>query len=90
MFKCKKKIAPPTFQSLFAPKPENKYNIRLRGKLTEPFYRKKRIQLKIDYRGPHLWNELAQDNFLALDSLPLSRKKSKEFILNFHDTEQYF
>ena len=41
MFKCKEKIALPTFHSLFTPKPENKYNIGSRGKLTEPFYRKK-------------------------------------------------
>ena len=90
MFKCKKKIAPPIFHNLFTPKPENKYNIRSRGKLTEPFYRKKRTQFNIDYRGPHLWNEIAHDNFHALDSLPLFHKKMKEFILMFHDTEQYF
>ena len=38
-------------------------------------------------RGPHLWNELAHDNFRALDSLPLFRKKIKKFILVFHDIE---
>ena len=90
MFKCKKKIAPPIFHNLFTPIPENEYNIRSRGKLTEPFYRKKRTQFNIDYRGPHLWNEIAHDNFHALDSLPLFHKKMKEFILMFHDTEQYF
>ena len=41
MFKCKENIAPPIFHSLFTPKPENKYNIRSRGKLTESGYRKK-------------------------------------------------
>ena len=41
MFKCKEKIARPIFYSLFTPKPESKYNIRSRGKLTEPFHRKK-------------------------------------------------
>ena len=66
MFKCKKKIAPPFFHSLLTPKPENKYNIRSRGKLTQPFYRKERIQFNIDHRGPHLWNELAHDNFRTL------------------------
>ena len=90
MFKCKKKIAPPIFHNLFTPKPENKYNIRSRGKLTEPFYRKKRTQFNIDSRGPHLWNELAHDNFCTLNSLPLFRKKIKEFILTFYNTEQYF
>ena len=90
MFKCKKKIAPPIFHNLFTPKPENKYNIRSRGKLAKPFYRKKRTQFNIDYRSPHLWNELAHDNIRTLDSLPLFRKKMKEFILMFHDTEQYF
>ena len=88
MFKRKKKIAPPIFHNLFSPKPENKYNIRSRGKLTEPFYRKKCTQFNIDYRGPHLWNKLAHYNFRTLDSLSLFRKKIKEFILMFHDTEQ--
>ena len=37
-FKCKLKIAPPIFQNLFRPKPENKYNIRSKIKLTKPFY----------------------------------------------------
>ena len=41
IFKCKKKITPPIFHNLFTPIPENKYNIRSRGKLTGPFYRKK-------------------------------------------------
>ena len=90
MFKCKKKIAPPIFHNLFIRIPENKYNIRSRGKLTKPFNRKKRTQFYIDYRGPHSWNELAHDNFHTLDSLPLFRKKMKEFILMFHDIEQYF
>ena len=90
MFKCKKKIAPPIFHNLFIRIPENKYNIRSRGKLTKPFNRKKSTQFYIDYRGPHLWNELAHDNFHTLDSLPLFRKKMKEFILMFHDIEQYF
>ena len=89
MFKCKKKITPPIFHNLFMPKPENKYNIRSPGKLKESFYRKKSTQFNIDYRGPPLWNELGHDNFRSLDSLPLFRKKIKEFIL-FHDTEQYF
>ena len=39
IFKCKKKIAPPIFHDLFTPKPENKYNIWSRGKLTKPFYK---------------------------------------------------
>ena len=78
MFKCKKKIPPPISNKLFMPKPENKYNIRSRRKLTEPFYRKKHTQFKIG-------NELAHDNFSMLDSLPLFRKKIKEFILMFHD-----
>ena len=92
MFKCKKKIAPPIFHNLLTPKPENKYNIRSREKLIEPFYRKKRkrTQFNIDYRAPYLWNELAHDNFRMLDSLPLFRKKIKEFILMFHDAEEYF
>ena len=89
MFKCKKKITLPS-HSVFTPKPENKYNIRSRGKLTEPFYRKKPTQLNINYRGPHLWNVFAHDNFRMLDSLPLPRKKIKEFTLIFHDKEQYF
>ena len=39
MFKCKEKIVPPIFHSLFTPKPEKKYNkFQSRGKLTEPFY----------------------------------------------------
>ena len=54
MFKCKKKIVPPFFHNLFKSIPENKYNIRSREKITEPFYRKKRTQFNIDYRGPHL------------------------------------
>ena len=54
MFKCKEKINSPIFRSLLTPKAENKYNIRSREKLTESFYRKKRIQFNIDYRGPHL------------------------------------
>ena len=81
MFKCKEKITPTVFDSLFTPKPENKYNIRSRGKLT---------QFNNDYRSPHLWNEFVHDNFSKLDSLPLFRKKIKEFILMFHDTEKYF
>ena len=40
MFKCKKKIAPPIVHNLFTLKPENKDNIRAKGKLSEPFYRK--------------------------------------------------
>ena len=40
MFKCKKKIAPPIFHNLFTPIPENKHNIRSKGKLTMPFCRK--------------------------------------------------
>ena len=40
MFKCETKIAPPIFHNLPTPKSENKYNIRSRGKLTKPFYRK--------------------------------------------------
>ena len=90
MFKCKKNIAPPIFHNLFTPKLENKYNIQSRGRLTKPFYETKRTQFNTDYRGPHLWNELAHDNFYALDSLPLFGKKIEEFILMFHDTEQYF
>ena len=90
MFKYKKKIAPPIFHNLFTPILENKYNIQSRGRLTKPFYRKKRTQFNTDYRGPHLWNELAHDNFCVLDSLALFGKKIEEFILMFHDTEQYF
>ena len=76
MFNFKKKIAPPIFHNLFTPKSENKYNIQSRRKLKEPFYRKKKsTQFNIDYHGPHLWNELAHDNFRTLDSLPLFRKK---------------
>ena len=90
MFKCKKKIAPPIFHNLFTPKLENKYNIQSRGRLAKPFYETKRTQFDTDCRGPHLWNELAHDNFCALDSLPLFGKKMKEFILMFHDTEQHF
>ena len=90
LFKCKKKIAPSVFHNLFTPVPENKNNIRFRGKLTKPFHRKKCTQFNIDYRGPHLWNELAHDNFRTLDSLLLFRKTMKEFILMFHDTEQFF
>ena len=51
---------------------------------------KKLTQLNFDHRGPHLWNELAHDNFIKLDSLPLFQKQIKEFILMFHDTEQFF
>ena len=90
MFKCKMKIAPPIFHSLFTPKPENKYNSRSKGKLKEPFYRKKLTQFNIDYRGPHLWNELAHENFSKIESIPLFRNKIKEFFLKFHDTQQYF
>ena len=54
MFKCKEKINSSIFRSLLTPKAENKYNIRSREKLTESFYRKKRTQFNIDYRGPHL------------------------------------
>ena len=43
MFKCKKKIAPPVFHHFFTPIPENKYNIGSRGKLKEPFNRKKNV-----------------------------------------------
>ena len=90
MFKCKKKIAPTISHNLFTRKPEKKYNIRSRGKLTEPFYRKKRTQFNIDYRSPHLWSELVHDNFCTLDSLPLPLKKIQESILMFYDTEPYF
>ena len=89
MFKCKKKIAPPIFHNLFTPKPENKYNIRSRGKLTNHFIEKRRAQFNIDYPS-HLCNELAHDNFCTLDLLSLFCKKIKEFILVFHDTDQYF
>ena len=41
MFKCKKKVVPPIFHNLFTPKPENEDNIQSRGKLREPFQRKK-------------------------------------------------
>ena len=41
VFKCKEEIVLPIFHSLFTPKTENKYNIRSRGKVAEPFYRKK-------------------------------------------------
>ena len=71
-------------------KPENKYDIRSRVELTETLYRKKCTQFNIDYRGPYLWNEFAHDNFRKLDLLPLFLNKIKEFILMFHDTEQYF
>ena len=64
--------------------------VRSRGKLKEPFYRKKSTRFSIDYRGPHFWNELAHDNFRTPDSLSLFRKKIKEFILMFHDPEKYF
>ena len=50
---------------------------------------KKTYPVQIDYRGPHLWNELALENFCSLNSLPLFRKKIKKLILMFHDTEQY-
>ena len=63
MFKCKKKIAPTISHNLFTRKPEKKYNTRSTGKLTEPFYRKKRTQFNIDYHGPHLWNELATEQY---------------------------
>ena len=90
MFKYKKKIAPPIFHNLFTPIPENKYNVRSRGKLTKSFYREKSTQFNIDCRRPHSWNELVHDNFRTLDSLPLFRNKMKEYILMFHDTEQHF
>ena len=67
MFKRKEEIAPAISRNLFTPKPENKYNIRSRGKPIEPFYRKKHTKFNIDYRGSHLWNKLAHDNFRALD-----------------------
>ena len=54
--------------------------VRSRGKLKEPFYRKKSAR----------FNELAHDNFRTPNSLSLFRKKIKEFILMFHDPEKYF
>ena len=68
MFKCKETTAPAIFHSLFTPKPEDKHNIWSRGKLAEPFYRKKRMQFKIDYRGLYLWYEIAHHNFSKLQS----------------------
>ena len=53
-------------------------------------YRKKFTQFNIDYRGRHLWNELAHDNFRTQNLMSLFLKKIKEFILMFHDTERYF
>ena len=55
MLKYKEKIAPPTFHSLSTLK-------RKEEDLIEPFYRKKRTQFNIDYRGPNLWNKLAHDH----------------------------
>ena len=89
MLKCKEDSSP-IFSWPHYSQPENKYNIRSRGKLKEAFYREKCTQFNIDCRGPHLWNELAHDNFSKLDSLPLFHKKIKEFILMFLETEQYF
>ena len=55
IFKYKEKIAPPTLHSLSTLK-------RKEEDLIEPFYRKKRTQFNIDYRGPNLWNKLAHDH----------------------------
>ena len=63
--------------SLFESKHENKNNIRLKGKLIEPFYRRKRAQVNFDYRGSHLSNEFAHDNFSKLDSLLLFLKTTQ-------------
>ena len=104
MFKCrsllfilfKEKIAPPIFHGLFTSKPENKYNIRSRGKLTEIFYRKKRIQFNIDYRGTHLWNELFHDNFSKLEiihyfiEIVIISQENQGIYIDVHDAEQYF
>ena len=39
-------------------------------------------------RKPRLSNDLAHVHFSKPDSMPLFRKKIKEFILMLHDTEQ--
>ena len=79
MFKCKEKIASPIFHIFFTPKPKNNHNIRSKEKLKKYFYRKKHIQFNIDYRGPHLWNELSHDNFSKLESLTPLCKKIRDF-----------
>ena len=62
---------------LLKSKAKNKYLIRLKEKLTGPFYRGKRTQVKIDYRGSHLSNKFGHDNFSKLDSPPLFRKTNQ-------------
>ena len=75
----KKKIARPIFRGRFTLRPKNKYSTWSWGKLGEQFYRKKRTQFKVDYRGPPLWNQLVHDNFSQLESLSLLHKTSKNF-----------
>ena len=79
MFKCKKKVAPPIFHNFFTSKPENEDNSQSRGKLREPFQRKKRTQFNIDivYRSSHLWNEPTHNNFRSPDSPDYSVRKSR-------------
>ena len=79
MFKCKLKICPRIFYSLYTLKPQNKYTTRSYGHLFEPLCKTKFEQFRITYRAPHLWNKLlaSKREITDLDNLPLYKEKVK-------------
>ena len=83
MFKCKKKACPKAFENLFTLKPTNKYQLKRRCTLLEPFCKNKFSKLCINYRGPHLWNTIVFSQNTDLEqstTLKFFKEKLKAYL----------
>ena len=92
MYKCKYNLNPPMFQDLYKIKQENKYTLRDSGCLFEPLCRTEFSKFSINYRGPFLWNKIAQGKFYFPDLpsfLPF-KYRLKEEVCSIENLLTYF
>ena len=87
MYKCKNEMCPPALRDLYNPRPRNKYILREKDALFEPFCRNSFSQFCITYRGPYLWNKIVlSKNVLSHSSnYSLFKNKLREVILSLQD-----
>ena len=92
MYKCKNKVVPQIFTSLYNIKTYNDYRTRSYGKLVEPFCKIKLTEYSISFRGPKLWNELIVSNFPNIHAIPIAafKKKIKSIISMLDNVLDYF
>jgi hypothetical protein len=92
VFKAKQKLCPLIFNDLYTLKSNNKYTLRDEGSLFEPTIHTAFSKFCINYRAPHLWNNivLKEFNLRNILSLPLFKKEIKDFLTKIDIAKTYF